>query len=645
MRWLRITTSDLAIGLILTVLAWPSTTLDRAHTSGVDGWQSALAMAAHNDIPFGTHVLFTYGPLGFLTVQQFYYTSTAVAAFAFTLAISTAVFGALVRSLRRAVPLPLAVVVTYVVGAVSLHIQLGPEYSLSLALIVCIAALSRPEGRPVPLVIWMGLGAALSVFALVKVSLGAGIVAALIITVAFLPGRRRGAIGGLAIGAVPTFCLCWFGTGNGLGNVIPFARGAAAVIGGYSSAMSIEDPTRLYTYALAALVVVVVVLFARAHRSGLPRRSRVGIAIVTMLVLWLLFKEGFVRHDYDHDLIFFAVAPLVLVAFLPRRRSWILVPGVLILAVVTCVAAEGFPSAVTRPDVALRSFFSEAVTLASPNRSATAIDQARQILRDDYALPPRMVAMMRGHTVDVSPWEQTVAWAYPQVRFDPLPVIADYNAYTSTLDRLDTDYLASPDAPRFILRQPLAIDGRDPAFEPPAVQLSIECSYRQVSGFGKSWQLLEHGTDRCGALQLIDTISTGFEHWVTVPTAPRGYAVVARMQLSEGWLSKVEAVLFKPPEVFVSSTNAQRTWRFITSTGPDLHVLRSASTLGYSTGFAPAPIDGLRFSIQGENQTSTGVRVSFYKIHESAVDDNNGEIAPTLITRIVARANGSTRRP
>ena len=93
-----------------------------------------------------------------------------------------------------------------------------------------------------------------------------------------------------------------------------------------------------------------------------------------------------------------------------------------------------------------------------------------------------MLSLMRGKTVYVSPWEETVIWSHPHIRFDPLPVVQDYSAYTPTLDQLDARFLVSVQAPQYILRQPTdALDGRNPIFEPPATQLAIECRYREVA--------------------------------------------------------------------------------------------------------------------------------------------------------------------
>jgi hypothetical protein len=640
----RILTSNIVLGMALALLAWPYSTDSLHVVSGLgSSWETALAMAAHTGMQFGTRIVFTYGPLGFLVNQQLNYPWTEALSFLFYLALSTAVFGTLVWSLRRVVPLIVAVAVSYVVGFGPPRV-LGTitEYGLALVLVVCVAVLNRADDDPAPGWLWMGLGGGLVVFSLVKVSLGVAIAAAVLATVACLPGGRWRALGALVIGAIPTFCVSWFGTGNGFGNMIAFVRSSAAIISGYAPAMSLEESSRSYAYPLAAIAVLIIGGFAVAHGRGLPRRSNIGIGLVTTVIVWTLLREGFVRHD-EHDLIFFAAAPLVLVAFAPRRWPWALVPGVLVLTGIFFVAAGGLDPLVPRPYAAVRDFFDQAAVLASPGRTATVIEQSRQSLHATYALPDRMVATMRNRTVDVSPLEQTVAWAYPQIRFDPLPVIQDYSAYTPSLDRLDTTYLASSGAPRFILVQPgLSIDGRNPAFEPPATQLAIECRYHQVVG-NTSWQLLERGPDRCGPLRYLGEVATGFRHWVSVPTAPAGDAIVARFQLSQGWLTSLEATVFKPPSVTIwyDSHQQKSEFRFVTGTASDAHVLSVASTQGYYKGFIPVSPSRLRFSIPGGQKTATGVKVSFYRVHVAPVAGGNGQVLPPLSTAMRTPASGT----
>jgi hypothetical protein len=585
-------------------------------------------MAAHNSMAFGTQIVFTYGPLGFLTVQQLNYGPTAFASFLFTLAFSTVIFTTLIWSLRRALPLWGAIPVAYVVGAVSLHTDGGvPEDVYALVLIVCVAVLSRSDEGPTPSWIWAGLGVVLSIFSLVKVSLGVGLVVVLIITVVCLPRGRWQAVKALALGAVPTFCLAWFGTGNGFGNVMPFARSSAAIISGYGPAMSIDYPFGVFPYSLpnrtfaywwAGFVVIVIGTFAFAHGYKLAARARIGIGLVTLAVVWFLFKEGFVRHDSSHDLIFFAAAPLLVATFDLGRRFWaVLLAGLFALCVVTGIVAGGMPALVDQPWTSAQNFVHEATTLVSPGQRAEVIDKSRTILQAWYGVPGQMLALMRGQTIDVSPQEQSAAWAYPEVHFDPLPVIQDYSAYTSYLDQLDRSYLTTPEAPRFILRGPGATDWRNPAFEPPATQLAIECRYRQVMAT-TAWQLLERGSDHCGPMRSLGTVTTGFNHWVAVPAAPPGDSVVATFHLSLGLSWTVQTILFKPPNLFMGYNDGEQYWRFVAATAPDLHVLHAASTLNYRPPFVPVSVTRFRFLINGRSGSQSGIRVSFYEIPVAA---------------------------
>jgi hypothetical protein len=418
--------------------------------------------------------------------------------------------------------------------------------------------------------------------------------------------------------------LAWFGTGNRFGNVMPFLKSSYAIVSGFGPANSVNSseslfgyvpPNQTFVFWWAALVVIVIGALAFAHTYKLNSRARIGILLATLVVVWLLFKEGFVRNDSSHNLIFFAAAPLLVTAFDLGRRFWgVLVAGLLALCVVTVVVAGGMPKLVYEPFTSARNFFHEATTLASARQRAHFIEGSRDFLRAWYGIPAPMLALMRGQTVDVAPEEQSVAWVYPEVHFDPLPIIQDYVAYTPFLDQLDRSYLASPEAPRFILRSPGAIDGRNPAFEPPATQLAIECRYREVMSTA-NWQLLQRSRNLCGPTRYLGTVTTEFNHWIPVPKARYDDSVVATFHLSLGYSWELQTIVFKPPELFMGYNYGQQDWRFVAATAPDLHVLHAASTLRYSRPFAPTSIARFRFFFGGSSGSHPAVEVSFYEIH------------------------------
>jgi hypothetical protein len=113
---------------------------------------------------------------------------------------------------------------------------------------------------------------------------------------------------------------------------------------------------------------------------------------------------------------------------------------------------------------------------------------------------------------------------------------------------------------------------------------------------------------------LLGTVTTGIGHWVTVPSATAGADIVASFGLPAGLWSKAESLLYKPPNVFLAANNGRQTWRFIAATGPEFHVLRGSSNLGYSSAFVPVHARNLRFSITGEGPSPSGITISFYEI-------------------------------
>lgn len=569
-----------------------------------------MVMAFHLGLPVGTRMAFTYGPLGFLVVPNLYFTTTAILSFFFLWGLSTAIFAVLLAALRRVVVLPLALVVAFVVGATSFDTYFGPETVLALAVVGCVALLDREASDSRLRWSALGLGGALGMFVLVKTSIALGLVVMAIICVLSAPASKRWwiAVYG-ALGAVPVALVGWFATSNGVGNVWTFLRASYEEGSGYSSAMALEAPSRWYSYWLALFAVLVVGGFVIAHVRRRGRRATIGTALGSVVALWFLFKEGFVRHD-AHDMIFLAAIPVLLAAFrVARQNAGWLIAGMLGMTLVT-VSVAGLPPPVTHPVEAASDFVHYTGALLRASRRASIQADARFALRGQYEIPPAMIARASGHTVDIEPWEQTVAWAYPSLRFDPLPVVQDYSAYTSWLDQLDTSYLASGDAPQFIFRIPgPSVDRRDPAFDPPSTQLAIECRYREVATSGP-WQLLERASDRCGAMRMLGRVEAMSGQKVAVPTASPSEAVVARFDLSGGLWNDVEDFVFKVSSSTLSANDGQARWRFIPGTAEDLHVLTPAANLGFSPGTGPSPIHNLALSGPGLSR----VTITFYAV-------------------------------
>jgi hypothetical protein len=376
--------------------------------------------------------------------------------------------------------------------------------------------------------------------------------------------------------------------------------------------MSVSNGRRAEDWYAVADIALLVTVYALALRHR-PRAEKAALSLALAGWIWEALKEGFVRHD-KHDLIFFA---LVLVALcLARVPRLALLQAVAIVAVAAlALVANGWaPRPMRSPIEDVTALAQEVGDLALPGRWAPVQREARtEVLDSGDTLPPALVASMRGHTVAAVPMEDAITFAYPQLHWDPVPVLQGYSAYTSYLDHLDARFLASAAAPDYILYRPGTIDGRDPVWDPPAAMEAMLCHYA-ATGDTSGWLVLARVVDRCGPPRLIGRVATHFGQVVHVPPAPApGDMVVATFSLREPLTAEVEGVLLKPP--MVDLTADQTTYRFITGTATDDHVLSvPAANLGYPASAAPAAVHRIQLSGGGWAPGHGPVEISYYAL-------------------------------
>ena len=626
-RWHRTTLTLLS--LILTIVSWPITntwpvpTINISPRAGLDpSWQAGLAMAFSNHLEWGSHINFTYGPLGFLTVPTLYYASTALLSLAYLLLSHLVLFALLLRAARTKLPAAWSFIVVYVVGASAVALVDPADLLMGCALLIAGFALSSPAEWPLSSTV-----PALAVLAggslFVKFSVGLFTISLTIIVAARTSCWKRDAL--LAIGAfVLSIGLIWTATGNSLGDLPLYLRMSAALAAGYAGAMSSESGGGI---SWCGAVIVLISFFYSLGLALRPttRRPRICTWLAFLLFAWIALKEGFVRHDDLHDVDFFGLMMIAIIAG-PWTRSHVpsgsvrMLPaarvnlGLLGLTVLLGCEVAGF----VVPDPArtasnVHGLASQVTTLLSPSRRVQTIQLARLTLQAAYNLPASFVQQLRGQTVAVEPWENTVAWSIPGVRWDPEPILQEYSAYQSSLDQLDASFLRSRAAPTRILVQPLLQDEdifQDPFLGAPSATVALMCRYDQAA-VTSSWQLLQRVTNRCGQLRVIRTVTASFGQAIPVPQAGPRQAVIATFAgVGASLVYRLENLVLKAAPIHMDTPFA--TYRFIAGTAGDLHILRLPSTLGYSTPYSPPTLSSFSLIERDVLSAHLRYRVTFY---------------------------------
>ena len=490
--------------LLLVLLVWSAHLSPVATRAGAEldpSWQQSLGRALREGLRFGHDVLFTYGPFGYFLQSPhdpaLYWTKTLVFELAFKLLAAgfvVAVAMRIGRVLERAAFLLAATVP-----------MIGDD-AWALLVVTCVAVwLALEPDRPV-LREALGL-AVLAVLALVKFTFFVyGTLAVLLFAAACL--RTRGLHRALRTPAVLALLVLalWIGAGQRPFDLPAYVASSLSITSGYSVAMGQDsDPFTLELGAqcLFACFAIAALAFATSIRG----RAAPAAALTLAAGAFLAFKAGFVRNGGNAVTLFgfAATAPLAVAALEavgPTTRLPRLLRGTGAgLRLALCVfALYGFGVARQHPGQTIERLFTE-WSHESTTRAAAILDFQRQEteLRDaDGALSastglPNVSARVGRATVDLIANKQGILHAN-DLEWKPRPAFQSYVAYTPELLRRNAEFLAGPDAPRYVLFQFETIDQRLPNLDDTLALQVLSRDWRPVLEEGE-FLLLERRPD------------------------------------------------------------------------------------------------------------------------------------------------------
>jgi hypothetical protein len=601
----------------LTAFAWTTLPLEPQATVGLDdSWQAALQMAVHNGVSFGNHFIFTYGPLGFLTVPTLWYTSTGGVAFLYAVLVRTALGAALFVGARRSFG-------RFGGAAIALLVDCASPYNIGANtaaletvafLIFAVAVVDRATTERQ--IVWALAiaGGVAGVEVLVKLSTGVELSLLLVLMALGAIGSRRRHLAVGAASALGAMIVGWLATGQNLGELPTYIASSEQIVNGYAAAMGITTPGFGWEYTAGFVAIAFGLLAARQMtRDGSPRR-RWSIVGLWVAFCFFEFKESFVRDDVVHSPIFFIGVMGGFLAFSWQRANRLTGLAMIATLFSFAVAARGtsFGSVFT-PGPNAGSAVKQLGQMLNGADRDTLINDGRASIQLIYQLDPTTLGLVRGHTVAVEPYEAAAAWAY-QLDWRPFPVIQSYSAYTTTLDEDDAHALNSSYAPQRILRnRDPGIDGRYQPFDEPAAMRAMLCRYRQLNMTG-AWEVLARGPNLCSAPVLMSTVHAGWGQVIGVPAPPNPHSFVfARISgVQVSGFERLEALVDKPAQRSVLLNGAY--YRLVEGTAGDGLLLRASDGVDYPAPWNLVPqVASIAVSLAGQPpRVGTPITYTFY---------------------------------
>lgn len=549
-------------------------------------------MIANEGLDWGSDVVFTYGPLGFLAVPQLVFGGTGSLAIAFTVASQFALILSIAVAARRALTLPLALALAYALASVINQEERG-EIITPIVFIWAVMAIEGRLGDRLARALPFAGGAVCAAALLIKLNVGVACLVLAVLAVGWLPPGRLASLIRFAMSFVATFLVGWFATGNAPSSIPEWLRQSRQIVSGYSSAMVLEPPGVEWEYwafgVLAAVLAVLLAARARLHPSLLDATRTVCLAAAAGWFAWIFFKHGFVRHD-SHSVLSFTMLAIVPLAFRWPGTALRIAAGAAAVGALALSyrAAHSDPLVVLDP-VPRVQLAAEHLSDVIADRDRLISDARTEAIRQ-AAVDPSLLAAIGRRSVAIDPHETSVAWAH-RFTWRPLPTFQAYQAYTPALDNANAEFLGSSRAPERILRQRLdgRFDGRSGDHEPPATTIALVCNYRQEAVVG-GWQLLAKIPNRCGPPRFIQSARLAEMELVPVPAAAAPDELIfAKARFPSRSLGfRVRALAFRPPKIPVIYLSSQP-YRLIEGWLTQPLIVRTSTTSGFAPEFAGAP--------------------------------------------------------
>lgn len=435
---------------------------------GLDpSWVLGINQAHVQGLVMGRDLVWTYGPLGFLSdpnpIGQHMWP-----AFLYRILMYLLWCAGLTRLCLWLMPSGRGVWIALLFGiAAALDPFLASDHleaaSLVLALVIL---LDESRWKPLELLL-LSLLAATAM--LVRYNLGVELIAVFLI-LALQRDTMRRAIPALA--ALPAAILTLYLAETGcITTLWSYFRNGWELASGYSEAMSLPGPGRDVVAILAALAC----LFGVGIWFGVRSSRFFALSASAAVFSFFLFKNSVTRQDGPHAAPFFIKLPLIALFFwigTGKRRT----AAAGLLALQIALLATGY-------------IFVEQVWPGTPKRLLNRLTlRGTAALADNYfhwpqtwqrlaaetshytwegRLPEPFHQAVGDGTVDVEPWNVAAVIANGW-RWQPRPVFQSYAAYTPALDYLNARHIQSSRAADFVLVNWETIDERHPFFDDPA---------------------------------------------------------------------------------------------------------------------------------------------------------------------------------
>jgi hypothetical protein len=567
-----------------------------------------LNLFSFTSIRFGTDIVYTYGPLGFLLLVENVGHNLALG-FAFWTTLYLIFSISIVRLIvcfasgwRLVTSIILAVLVAEFIDAE----RLMP----CLVMLLLLLAYEEPQYRKKILAV---CGSLTAIGLLIKFPIGIAC-AGMTFGSAIVPIKARLVVKNLFVSMLSmtlAFCSIWVLLNRSAEGIVAYFFNSFQLVSGYSAVMSAarqHENASLLSFAVALGLLVAVMTL-------LPSKRRVHTFLVMLFPLFVGWKHGVVRFDgHIIGLVSMAIFSAFLLFVMHQHRVDIrngkangfiingsLIPTRLIAAIAILLIAciflnrglvfSGLDKG--RYPLLSRSFMENMggvknswmpglIPITNALRGQKYKDDLDALASARLAgqkLDRHVLELLAGRTVDIYSYELGFVAANPKLNYHPKPVFQHFNAFTEKLDQLNADFFASFKRPDFLIMHhpndgPMtSVDGRYPLYDDPIAFLKIMELYKPAfierNPLKPQVAVLEYDSGNSARFASPVAFKNEEVHWnetITLPKSKDSSIIRLRVGLQKTIVSSAKEALFRLSPmylVYVLSDGTSQRYRLV----------------------------------------------------------------------------------
>jgi len=514
-------------------------------------WIRAINLAIENNLIFGKDIVFTYGPLGYLSTRNTQYISN-FSIFAGDLLLLVCFYYTIRKLLvkdKRWFWILLAAIFYFK----------NTEYACSAFLfftVFAVANIKNSFSNTIEMLLCT-ITAVLVFFVKINYGLVSLPVFFALLVYASATGHLKQALGMLLAACVLFFSI-YLSVHLDLYNYI---RNNILLIKGYNEAMQLTiDPTSTsFNSVLVFLGIYLTLAGAYLVRATRERKLNVGdllMIALTLLMFYLSYKNGFTRNDGHNDG-FFALMPLYLVFICYYFDLFSRISGK-ILCVLTILVSDTNLTLHRACDG--KGFIVNNVIGDSTSYFQTFFRKQNNILDfETLKLPQKTLDIIGSSAVDILPIDVSIIHVN-RLHYNPRPVIQSYSAYSGPLDSLNLHHFAIQQKPKFLIMGIFSIDNRMVAWDESLTKATIVLNYEYAgftsthndtaleNGPGSYMLLRAKNTDTYPVFEKLYDTTIDFDDTLQIDF-PEDEAVYMTANIAYSFMGRIKSVIYNPTEM------------------------------------------------------------------------------------------------